>query len=51
LSTIPQTYPAVFVGIEILLFNGNKRDFPARACGSIRVVNAAELLDRITLEM
>jgi hypothetical protein len=27
LYTIPQTDPAVFVCTEILLFNGNKRDF------------------------
>ncbi len=37
-------------GVDFIV-TGNKRDFPARACGSIRVVNAAELLDRITLEM
>ena len=30
---------------------GNKRHFPPGACGAVRVVNAAELLDRITLEI
>lgn len=33
------------------IVTGNKRHFPPRACGAIRVVNAAELLDRITLEI
>lgn len=33
------------------IVTGNKRDFPPQACGAIRVVNAAELLERITLEM
>jgi putative PIN family toxin of toxin-antitoxin system len=33
------------------IVTGNKRDFPPQACGSIGVVNAAELLDRITLEI
>lgn len=32
------------------IVTGNKRHFPPRACGAIRVVNAAQLLDRITLE-
>jgi uncharacterized protein len=33
------------------LVTGNKRHFPPHSCGTIRIVNAAELLDRITLEM
>lgn len=33
------------------IVTGNKRDFPSLARGSIAVVNAAELLDRITLEI
>jgi hypothetical protein len=30
---------------------GNKCHFPPRSCGTIRIVNAPELLDRITPEM
>jgi putative PIN family toxin of toxin-antitoxin system len=37
-------------GVDFIV-SGNKRHFPQRACGDIRVVNAAELLDRITLEI
>jgi putative PIN family toxin of toxin-antitoxin system len=37
-------------GVDFIV-TGNKRHFPPRACGAIRVVNAAELLDRITLEI
>jgi len=37
-------------GVDFIV-TGNKRHFPPRACGAIRVVNAAGLLDRITLEM
>jgi uncharacterized protein len=37
-------------GVDFIV-TGNKRHFPPRSCGTIRVVNAAELLDRITLEM
>jgi uncharacterized protein len=37
-------------GIDFIV-TGNKRHFPPQACGAIRVVNAAELLDRITLEI
>ncbi len=33
------------------LVTGNKRHFPPDACGTVRVVNAGELLDRITLEL
>jgi predicted nucleic acid-binding protein len=33
------------------IVTGKKRHFPSRACGAIRVVNAAQLLDRITLEL
>jgi hypothetical protein len=33
------------------LVPGNKRHFPPEACGIVRVVSAAELLDRITLEI
>jgi predicted nucleic acid-binding protein len=33
------------------IVTGNKRDFPDAPYGSIRVVSAGELLDRITLEM
>jgi hypothetical protein len=33
------------------IVTGNKRHFSQRACGAIRVVNATELLDRITLEI
>jgi putative PIN family toxin of toxin-antitoxin system len=36
-------------GVEFIV-TGNKRDFPAPGAG-IEVINAAELLDRITLEM
>jgi predicted nucleic acid-binding protein len=36
-------------GVEYIV-TGNKRDFPAPGAG-IEVVNAAELLDRITLEL
>jgi uncharacterized protein len=31
------------------IVTGDKRHFPPHSCGTIRVVNAAELLDRITL--
>lgn len=37
-------------GVDSIV-TGNKRHFPQRKCGAIRVVNAAELLDRITLEI
>lgn len=37
-------------GVDFIV-TGNKRHFPQPACGAIRVVNAAELLDRITLEI
>jgi putative PIN family toxin of toxin-antitoxin system len=33
------------------IVTGNKRDFPESPYGPTRVVNATELLDRITLEM
>ena len=33
------------------IVTGNKRHFPPESCGVIRVVNAAGLLDRITLEL
>jgi uncharacterized protein len=33
------------------LVTGNKRHFPPEACGPVRVVNAAEILDWITLEI
>jgi putative PIN family toxin of toxin-antitoxin system len=33
------------------LVTGNKRHFPQETCGAVRVVNAGELLDRITLEI
>lgn len=33
------------------LVTGNKRHFPQEACGAAHVVNAGELLDRITLEI
>jgi putative PIN family toxin of toxin-antitoxin system len=33
------------------IVTGNKRHFPQELCGAIRVVNAGELLDRITLEI
>lgn len=33
------------------LVTGNKRHFPPEACGTVRVVSAGELLDRITLEI
>jgi uncharacterized protein len=33
------------------LVTGNRRHFPQAACGSVRVVGAAELLDRIALEI
>jgi predicted nucleic acid-binding protein len=33
------------------LVTGNKRDFPHSPYGPTRVVNAGELLDRITLEI
>jgi putative PIN family toxin of toxin-antitoxin system len=33
------------------IVTGNKRHFPQDACGAVRVVNAGELLDRITLEI
>ncbi len=41
---------AVTAGAEFLV-TGNKRHFPSEACGKVRVVNASELLDRITLEI
>lgn len=31
------------------IVTGNKRDFPQEACGTVQVVNAAEMLDLITL--
>jgi putative PIN family toxin of toxin-antitoxin system len=31
------------------IVTGNKRDFPQEACGTVEIVNAAELLDLITL--
>ena len=37
-------------GVDFIVTD-NKRHFPPRSCGTIRVVNAAELLDRITLEI
>jgi uncharacterized protein len=37
-------------GVDFIV-TGNKRHFPPRSCGTIRIVKAAELLDRITLEM
>jgi putative PIN family toxin of toxin-antitoxin system len=37
-------------GVDFIV-TGNKRHFPSRACEAVRVVNAAELLDRITLEI
>jgi uncharacterized protein len=33
------------------IVTGNKRHFPQELCGAVRVVNAGELLDRITLEI
>ena len=33
------------------IVTGNKRDFPEASYGVTRVVNAGELLDRITLEI
>jgi len=33
------------------IVTGNKRHFPQDICGTIRVVSAGELLDRITLEI
>jgi putative PIN family toxin of toxin-antitoxin system len=33
------------------IVTGNRRDFPDAPYGATRVVNAAELIDRITLEM
>jgi putative PIN family toxin of toxin-antitoxin system len=33
------------------IVTGNKRDFPESAYGGTRIVNAAELLDRITFEI
>ena len=33
------------------IVTGNKRDFPGSPYGTTRVVNAAELIDRITLEI
>jgi predicted nucleic acid-binding protein len=30
---------------------GNRRHFPQDACGAVRVANAGDLLDRITLEI
>jgi uncharacterized protein len=33
------------------LVTGNKRHFPPEACGTVRVVSAGELLDRVTLEI
>jgi hypothetical protein len=33
------------------IVTGNKRHFPAASYGATRVVNAGELLDRITLEI
>jgi predicted nucleic acid-binding protein len=33
------------------IVTGNRKDFPGSPYGVTRVVNAAELIDRITLEM
>lgn len=33
------------------LITGNKRHFPPESCGKVHVLNAGELLDRITLEI
>ena len=33
------------------IVTGNKRHFPQAVCGTVLVVNASELLDRITLEI
>ena len=33
------------------IVTGNKRHFPQDTCGAVRVVNAGERLDRITLEI
>jgi uncharacterized protein len=39
------------VAMVDFIVTGNKRHFPPKVCKAIRVVNAAELLDRITLEL
>ena len=33
------------------IVTGNKRDFPSELCGNVRIVNAGELLERITFAM
>jgi predicted nucleic acid-binding protein len=38
-------------GAAEYIVTGNKRHFPPEACGWVNVVNAGELLDRITLEI
>jgi putative PIN family toxin of toxin-antitoxin system len=41
---------ATVAGVDFIV-TGNKRDFPTEVCGTIRAVNAAELLDLITQQM
>jgi uncharacterized protein len=38
------------IGGVNLLVTGNKRHFPPESCGTVEVVSAGELLDRLTLE-
>jgi uncharacterized protein len=55
-STLPDPADEKFLtcakaaGVDFII-TGNKRDFPSKACEPIQVVNAAELLDRITQEI
>jgi putative PIN family toxin of toxin-antitoxin system len=37
-------------GVDFIV-TGNKRHFPSKACKPVHIVNAAELLDRITREI
>lgn len=41
---------ALAAGAEYLV-TGNRRDFPQDACRPVRVLNAAELLDHLTLDI
>ena len=54
--TLPDPDDAKFLhcadaGRAEYLVTGNRRHFPQEACGSVRVVGAGELLDRIALEI
>jgi hypothetical protein len=48
MSYYPQNQFLAAESVDFIV-TGNKRHFPPRVYGAIRVVNAAQMLDRITL--